>query len=342
MTAHPRPLPATKPHRPIGRLRTSNYDISSICNLRCEGCLFFSGADEASLTATEDLGLWQAFFHAEAARGINFAYVAGAEPSLTPDRIRACHDHIPMGAIFTNGTKRIDPDISYRIHVSLWGNEARSELYRGASVNRRAMRNYAGDPRAIFVMTLNRLNLAEIPEVAAACADHGVVLTFSLFSPTTDYNQRMAAAGAGENAAAHAGKTDYFRFSSQAQDMRFDAATLARAHDAMLEAAAAFPGTVKISPAYLRWVTQGGSLYTLDAEGLATDCGNRLTLGHRHHNPDLSRNSGKCCSPNLDCRDCRAYAMSLATYFRRRRQMPEDWAEVWTFWADCFLPVAGD
>lgn len=47
-----RPDPAARYEslrRAVGRLRTSNYDISRTCNLRCEGCLFFSGADAADL-----------------------------------------------------------------------------------------------------------------------------------------------------------------------------------------------------------------------------------------------------------------------------------------------------
>lgn len=314
----------------IGLLRTSNYDISNTCNLRCEGCLYFSGAGSEISRSELDIVAWREFFEREARRGINFAYLAGAEPSLTPARIRACHDHIPMGVIFTNGTKRIDPDIRYRIHVSVWGSDDRSALYRGADVNHKAMTNYAGDPRAVFVLTLSALNLHEIPEVARACADHGLCLTFSLFSPTTDYNQRMN----GDESK----QSQYFRFSSQTSDMRFDRDSLQRARNLILESSHAFPDTIRISPDYLDWVTQAESLYDLDDNGVARNCGNRLTHRHVHYNADLSRNQGKCCSPNLDCRDCRAYAMSLATYFTRRRQIAGEWTSVWRFWLDLFAP----
>ena len=321
----------------IPRIFTSNYDISNICNLRCEGCLFFSGADENDLNAVDDIKQWQDFFSQEAARRINFAYIAGAEPSLTPDRIQACHDHIPMGVIVTNGTKRIASNIRYRIHVSLWGNEARSELYRGANVNNRAFRNYANDPRAIFVMTLSNININEIPEVVQTCADHNVQLHFSLFSPTTDYNIRQS------NTQTDA--SDYFRFSTKSVDMRFDKAGLKRARLAMLDAAKNYPETVKLSTGYINWVTQADDLYTLDERGIATDCGNRLTRWHRHFNPDMSRNSGKCCTPNLDCTDCRAYAMGLATYLTRqksRKSSPEAfcaWVDALEYWANAFMPL---
>jgi MoaA/NifB/PqqE/SkfB family radical SAM enzyme len=318
----------------IGRLQTSNYDISNVCNLRCEGCLYFSGAGLEVGKSENDIEVWEKFFLSEAQRGVTFAYLGGAEPSLTPDRIRACHEQIPMGTIFTNGTKKIESDIRYRIHVSLWGNEDSSELYRGANVNRKAMLNYKGDPRAVFVMTLNALNLDEIPDVARACQDHGLPLVFSLFSPTLDYNKRMSGTRHEES--------DYFRFSSGQSDMRFGEDMLHRARDAIFDAASRFPKTIRISPAFINWVTRQESLYTLDERGVAIDCGNRLTRRHVHFNADLTRNSEKCCAPNLDCRDCRPYAMSLATYFSRRRQMPDDWEGVWQYWREIFGPLPED
>ena len=190
------------------------------------------------------------------------------------------------------------------------------------------MRNYAGDARAVCVMTLNALNLGEITEVAQACKDHGLPLIFSQFSPTVDYNQRIA--GTSETA------SDYFRFSDGQSDMRFGDAALLRAREAMFAAADAFPETVRIVPAFVDWVTQPGSLYALDENGIATDCGNRLSHRHVHYNADLTRNAGKCCSPNIDCRDCRAYAMSYATYLSRRHQLRDGRDEVLQFWRDMF------
>ncbi|AGT08776.1 radical SAM protein [Paracoccus aminophilus] len=320
-------------HQHIGRLRTSNYDISNTCNLTCEGCLYFSGAGPEIDRAESDLAKWRDFFSAEALRGINFAYLGGAEPSLYPDRIRACQDSIPFGVIFTNGIKKVESDIRYRIHVSIWGNESRSQLYRGASSNRKAMRNYAGDPRALFVMTLNSFNLAEIPEVVQACKDHGLALTFSLFSSTIEYERNLKS---GQQS-----KGSYFRFSSPQADMRLDDTGLQTARTAILQACKDFPETAKIPPEFVDWMTQPDSLYQLDQDGIATDCGNRLTRHHAHYNADLTKNSGKCCAPNIDCRSCRAYAMSYATYFSRRKQMPKEWERVWHFWRDHFLPLTG-
>src|SRR5690606_25585328 len=63
-------------------LAGSNYDVSRVCNLRCEGCLFFEGDDFQSHADDRSDAEWDAFFAAEAARGVNFPYFAGAEPAL--------------------------------------------------------------------------------------------------------------------------------------------------------------------------------------------------------------------------------------------------------------------
>ena len=107
---------------------------------------------------------------------------------------------------------------------------------------------------------------------------------------------------------------------------------------------AAFPDAVVYSLDYDRWVTQPGGLHAIDPlTGIAMNCGNRLTSHFRHYNVDLSVNAGKCCSPNIDCRDCRAYAQGYATFLTRHREFARDpemfrrWLEVWRLWARLFL-----
>lgn len=321
--------------RAVGRLVSSNYDISSLCNLKCEGCLFFSGDDYLRYPDDKPPSAWDVFFEEEAQRGVNFAYIAGAEPSLFPDRIRAAHRYIPAAVIYTNSTRRIPEDIRYRIHVSVWGDDAQSTRYRGASLNARALRNYSGDDRALFVFTINALNVAEISSVAAKCSDHGVPLTFSYFSPTETYLSRLAAGSTNDDA--------FFRISSREADLRMDAGAFARARHAIEAAMRANPGTVIYSLAFDDWVTRTEGLYRLDDRGTATDCGNRLSRHHRHFNVDLTQNAGKCCSPNISCRECRAYAMAYSTVLTRHREFSQstrsfrDWLEIWSAWSRMFL-----
>jgi hypothetical protein len=320
--------------RRIGRLVTSNYDISDRCNLRCEGCLFFAGDDYKRYRPETDLNRWRAFFRSEAERGVNFGYFAGAEPSLELERLRAAHGVIPNGVVFSNGLVAIPRDVDYRIHISLWGDDAASVELRGAG-NRKAFANYAGDPRAVFVFTINAMNIDTIVPATRAVAEAGSTITFSLFSPTIKYADSAKALDAAD--------LRYFRHRDDAQSPVLSAADMQRAGDRIEEARQLHPATVRYSPLYHSWITRPEGLYDLDEAGVATNCGNRLSGRHRHYNVDQSATSAKCCSPNLDCRDCRAYAMGYASYLKenvsprlREAQSPE-WLEVWTLWAELFL-----
>lgn len=322
----------------LGRLRGSSYDLSNTCNLNCEGCLYFTRDTGLPQETAETDRAWEDLFRREAARGVNFAYLAGAEPALEPRRLRAAQTHIPAGVVFTNGTRRIDEDIRFRIHVSLWGLDDNSGRLRGADVNDKAFRNYRGDPRAVFVFTINAQNTDEIVEVARRCADQGVTLTYSYFSPTETYNAFLDAGGGR--------KSDYLRLGRDDFDPRHTQASLARARAEIVEAMQLFPDTIKYSLHYNDWISQPTeALWDLDADNVAINCGNRLTTTHRHYAADAALHHGKCCSPNIDCRDCRAYAMGFGTYLTRHQEFartPQDfaaWHKGWQIWADLFMPL---
>lgn len=319
----------------VGRLVTSNYDIADRCNLHCEGCLFFAGNDYKKYRATNDLGLWRAFFQSERARGVNFGYFAGAEPSLELERLRIGHECIARGVVFSNGLVRIPDDIGFKIHISLWGNEAQSIDLRGAG-NVKSLRNYAGDPRAIFVYTISGSNIDGIHEVAERLHDDGSRLTFNLFSPTTKYLDGDEALDEDD--------LKYFRHRAVDSSPILSPAQIARATDAIMRARRDFPSTVLYSDHFHRWLVRPLGLYEIDpTTGIATNCGNRLSQRHRHYNVDLSATVAKCCSPNIDCSQCRAYAPSYATFLleqatpRIRTEAKAEWLEVWDIWTKLFL-----
>lgn len=323
--------------RRVGRLVGSNYDISDRCNLHCEGCLFFAGDDYKNFTPDQDVRKWGAFFQSERDRGVNFGYIAGAEPSLELERLREVHKYIRNAVIFTNGIVKIPSDIGYRIHVSLWGGEEQSITLRGAG-NKKAIKNYASDPRAVFVYTISSTNIDDISGVARIIADHGGKLTFNLFSPTTDYLDEAKFLDEEDK--------KYFRLRDQEDIPVLSADDLRRSREEIAKVLAQFPETIMYSLPYHNWVTQAGGIYNLDpATGIATDCGNRLTEHFRHYNADLSKSEAKCCMPNIDCRDCRAYAPSLATFLTRNvnpimlDDSADEWMDIWELWADLFLPV---
>ena len=327
-------------HSVIGRLKSSNYDIANQCNLTCEGCLYFS-SERVPNTDGHDSD-WQSLFRAEADRGINFAYLAGAEPSLEPQRIAMAYAHIPHGVVFTNGTKRIDPSIDYRIHVSVWGLGKQGAALRGADVVAKALRNYRNDRRAVFVYTITPANVGDIQRMAELCQDHGVILTYSFFSATTTYN-RLLEEGAGTPDA-------WSKLAAAGESQVHTPVSLALARAEIVLAEARFPRTVRYSMHYNDWISRPSQeLWQLDAEGVAINCGNRLTDWHRHYAIDTTWMDAKCCSPNIDCSDCRAYAMGYASYLTRYAEFStdsagfEEWAKTWDLWAELFMPLtAGD
>ena len=321
-----------KLRRHTAGLRSSTYEITDRCNLRCEGCFFFEGDEYAGRSEKTDPGDWEAFFAAEAARGINFAYLAGAEPSLVPDRIAIAARHFPRGSIVTNGTRRVDPDIPYRLHISLWGDGDMSAKLRGGDVFHKPLRMYAGDERAIFMMTVSRQNLHQCASVARACSDYGVKLTFSHFSPPESYLEKLAAGAENDD--------DFFRVSNGEDNMILDAEALARLRDTLDELMEAYPDTVVYSREYNHWTTQKDGLYDIDeATGIATNCAPRSTPYYDRFRPDMSNEDAKCCLPNLDCRQCRAYAVaqpSMMSWFRRQSQSLDGfrrWVRVSELWA---------
>jgi hypothetical protein len=314
----------------------TNYDISRTCNLTCEGCLFFEGSDYLAHLDDKDDAQWDAFFASEAARGVNFAYLAGAEPALRPERLRIAARHIKRGVIFTNGTIAIDPSLPYALHVSLWGNVEDTVRLRGGSSYEKAFRLYGKDPRATFIYTVNAQNLGGVWGAAERCAQSGARLSFSIFSPTEQYRDKLAAGVTADG--------DYFRISSAEAHLAPDDAMLAAIRTRLDEVAAAFPGTVIYAPAYNEWVTNPGGLYQIDpATGWALDCETRRAPYFRHVRTDLTTSESKCCSPNIDCRDCRAYSMAAGTAVSRFRRFAatyqgfRDWMDIAEQWCALFL-----
>lgn len=319
--------------RAAGHIRPSQYDVSDTCNLKCEGCLYFAGDDRQGVNEEIALDVVDHFFASEAARGVNFAQLGGAEPALSPDKLRIVAKHIPRGVIFTNGTVAIDKGIRYRIHISVWGQGDEARILRGADSFKKALKLYAGDDRAVFVLTISKHNLDSISHIGRLCDDSGVKLSFSHFSPTEQYGGAATPASA-----------DYSRMADAGQPPILEPEDLARAHREIASVMAAYPDTVIYSDFFNDWVHRAEGLYRLDEQGVATDCGSRVTASYRHFKVDL-RDSGniKCCAPNLNCRTCRIYAQSLATALHRFNDFTGSrtdflgWLEMYEFWGRLFL-----
>lgn len=298
-------------------LRESTYDMTHRCNIRCEGCYYFNGEKQFAVE-NGDESAWRQLMAAEKERGITFAVLAGAEPSLVPQLCRACADTIPLGAIATNGLQAIPRDIDYRIHLSVWGNDATSKAIRKAdNMLARQMANYQGDPRAVFVYTFTPHNIEEAAEVTRVLADGGQQITFNMFSAPVGYDGPL----------------------------RHSPRSLAATREMMAGLLAAYPRSVLFSQYNIVAHTHALGLHALfSCPYPRMNPSTAIGLGRsfRQYRTDLHWDrAAACCVPDTDCADCRHYAAGSAVVPARmyRHAANPDTFSSWLDYVDTYLAV---
>ncbi|MGD9949695.1 MAG: radical SAM protein [Desulfobulbus sp.] len=298
-------------------LRESTYDMTNRCNIRCEGCYYFNGEKQF---AQENGGekAWQQLMAIEKKRGVTFAVLAGAEPSLVPELCRICATSIPLGAIATNGLKSIPKDIDYRIHISVWGNDRTSRETRGAAdMLTRQLANYAADPRAIFVYTFTPFNIDEAKEVAGLLAQSGQQMTFNMFSAPVGYTGPL----------------------------RHTPGSLQKTGAMMTELLDIHPQTVFFSAYNIVAHTHEQGLHTLfSCPYPRMNPSSSMGLGRsfRQYRTDLQWDrDAACCVPDTDCDDCRHYAAGSAVVTARmyRHATDPETFSAWLDYVDTYLAV---
>ncbi|BBO81611.1 hypothetical protein DSCO28_21770 [Desulfosarcina ovata subsp. sediminis] len=298
-------------------LRESTYDMTRRCNIRCNGCYYYEGEKQHAVE-NSDLEQWRRLMQAEKARGITFVVLAGAEPSLVPERCQVCFDEIPLGAIATNGLKRIPGEIGYRLHISVWGDDETSYRTRGAKeMLVRQTDNYRSDPRAIFVYTFTPDNIDQAETVTRLLAREGCQVTFNMFSAPVGYTG----------------------------DLRHTPNSLSRTRQAMLDLMVRYPQTVVYSRYNAVAHTHRLGLHDLygcsyPRRNPSTDVG--LGRSFRQYRTDLGWDrEAACCVPDTDCSDCRHYAAGSAVVTARlfRHATDPDTFRSWLDYVDTYLAV---
>jgi organic radical activating enzyme len=172
-------------YKAISRLnmRSSIYDVTNRCNLRCKGCFFFSSDEHTAAPEETDMARWEAFVEKEQARGVNLAILIGGEPTLYLDRVEAFHRRLPTYCA-TNGLIKIPrerfPDMM--VGVSLWGDEEDEKLLRGKDTFSVSSRNYAGDPYTYYLYTITARQLGRTERVIRRIDDAGLKVHMQLLS----------------------------------------------------------------------------------------------------------------------------------------------------------------
>ena len=298
-------------------LRESTYDMTNRCNIRCEGCYYFTGEKQFA-GENLDEGAWRRLMAAEKERGITFAVLAGAEPSLVPQLCGICFDHIPLGAIATNGLTAIPRKIDYRIHISVWGNDRTSkEIRKAGDMLPRQMANYRDDPRAVFVYTFTPFNIDEARQITRILAEGGLQITFNMFSAPVGYTGPL----------------------------RHTAESLAHTRTVMAELLSEYPETVLFSWYNIVAHTSEKGLHALfSCTYPRMNPSTAIGLGRsfRQYRTDLKWDrDAACCVPDTDCADCRHYAAGSAVVTARMYRHatdPETFA-AWLDYVDTYLAV---
>ncbi len=172
-------------YRKISKLniRSSIYDVTDRCNLRCKGCFFFSSGEHKAASEENDIARWHTFVESEMARGVNLAILIGGEPTLCPDRIEAFYKRLPTFCA-TNGIIKVDrhrfPDMM--VGISLWGDEDDEKLLRGRDTFRISSANYGGDPNAYYLYTVTPKQLGKMEKIIRKIKDVGLKVHMQLLS----------------------------------------------------------------------------------------------------------------------------------------------------------------
>ncbi len=172
-------------YKRISRLniRSSIYDVTNRCNLRCKGCFFFSSGEHQAASEETDIKKWEAFIDREKERGVNLAILIGGEPTLSLDRVEAFYKRLPTFCA-TNGLIKVPRDRfpDMMLGISLWGDEEDEKILRGKDAFSISSKNYAGDPHVYYLYTLTPNQIGKIDRIVRKIRDVGLKVHMQLLS----------------------------------------------------------------------------------------------------------------------------------------------------------------
>jgi organic radical activating enzyme len=164
-------------------IRSSIYDVTNRCNLRCRGCFFFSSGEDKAAPEEMDIRKWEAFIDKEKERGVNLAILIGGEPTLCLDRVEAFYKRLPSFCA-TNGLIKLPrdrfPDLI--AGISLWGDENDEKTLRGKDTFAVSSKNYEGDSHAYYLYTITPRQIGRTERVIKKIQDVGLKVHLQLLS----------------------------------------------------------------------------------------------------------------------------------------------------------------
>ena len=134
-------------------IRSSIYDVTDRCNLRCKGCFFFSSGEHEVAKEETDINKWHQFIEKEMDRGVNRL--------IKLDRARF-------------------PELM--VGLSLWGDEEDERTLRGKDTFTISSANYQGDPHTYYLYTITPKQLGKTEKIIQKIRDVGVKAHVQLLS----------------------------------------------------------------------------------------------------------------------------------------------------------------
>ncbi|MBW1692868.1 MAG: radical SAM protein [Deltaproteobacteria bacterium] len=164
-------------------IRSSIYDVTNRCNLRCKGCFFFSSGEDKAANEEKDIKKWEAFIDREKERGVNLAILIGGEPTLYLDRIEAFYKRLPTFCA-TNGLIKVPRDRfpDMMLGISLWGDEEDEKTLRGKDTFSISSKKYEGDPYAYYLYTITPRQIGKTDRIVKKIHDAGLKVHMQLLS----------------------------------------------------------------------------------------------------------------------------------------------------------------
>jgi hypothetical protein len=316
-------------YRKISKLniRSSIYDVTNRCNLRCKGCFFFSSNEHKAAAEELDLHRWEDFIDREMARGVNLAILIGGEPTLCLDRMEAFYKRLPTFCA-TNGLIKVPRDRfpDMMIGISLWGSEEDEKVLRGKDTFSISSRNYAGDPYTYYLYTITPRQIGKTELIIRKIRDAGLKVHMQLLSNDEGVDG----------------------FSWRPEELE----AIREEMDTMLDA---YPDTVISSKYYHKIITTGKMLGRpfgwMECPSVTISLDSRDPRPRRLTNfirwaSDLKTKHRCCTSETRDCRTCKDGAAHMSWVMVNKRahmRSSEDlqnWIEIYEMFAKLyqFLP----
>ncbi len=164
-------------------IRSSIYDVTNRCNLRCKGCFFFSSGEDKAAVEEMDVKKWENFIGREKERGVNLAILIGGEPTLCLDRVEVFYKQLPTFCA-TNGIIKVPRDRfpDMMVGISLWGDEEAEKLLRGKDTFAISSKNYEGDPYTYYLYTITPKQIGKTERIIEKIRDVGLKVHMQLLS----------------------------------------------------------------------------------------------------------------------------------------------------------------